>query len=209
MPDQMELSINAGGRSALHTSLKEGLPSGQTKPVWWALVEGLVGEGLFLSLPGEFQAEGPSSELGLCGRLNDHLVKPSAWHCSLSHMTGSWSDWMFIMSVSLTCSFYPSWGTFWLVRNLPTMKLSAPLPRALRRHWEVIPSLISGVTRSWEPAEQFIWCCHLLTTFPPSTLWVELLRLFCHFCSKEGLLFPCLGDRHWAVIAPGLLFMNS
>ena len=63
----MELSINAGGRSALHPRLKEGLPSGQTKPVWWTSVEGLVGEGLFLSLPGEFQAEGPSSELGLCG----------------------------------------------------------------------------------------------------------------------------------------------
>ena len=33
MPDQMGLSINTGGRSALHTSLKGGLPSGQTKPL--------------------------------------------------------------------------------------------------------------------------------------------------------------------------------
>lgn len=35
-------------------------------------------------------------------------------------------------------------------------------------------------------------------TFPPSALWVELLRLFHYVCPKEGFIFPRLGAE-----APG------
>lgn len=140
-----------GGGLPSTPALKEGFPGARPSPLgrlWW---RGWWERGWWVSYClVNFRLKDPAQSQ-LCSHWNDHLVKPSAWCCSPSHMTGSWSDRVFTTSASLTGSFYPSQEIFWLARNLSPMKLSMLLPRALRWHWRVIPSLVSGVIRSWEP----------------------------------------------------------
>lgn len=132
MTDPMELPIYTWWgvweeQAGPYNSFEGGLPSAQTKPIWWALVEGLVmGRGCSSQCLMNFMLKDPA-QLRLWDDWNDHLMKPSAWCWSPSNMTGPWNDQMFVMSAPLTCSFYPSLGTSWLARNLPTMKWSAPL----------------------------------------------------------------------------------
>lgn len=120
---------------------------------------------LSLSFPGNLQAEGLSSKLSLCVHWNDHLGRPSAGCSSPSYVTSSWSDRMLVTSVSLTHNFWPSWETFWLARNLLTMKSPAWLPRTLRRPWG--RSSQASYTSYKVMRTSFIWCCLLLTTFHP------------------------------------------
>lgn len=151
---------------APYTSLGGELPSGLIKPIWSALEEELVGKGTFPLIswqPSGF--EGLSSKLSLCVHWNDHLGRPSAGCSSPSYVTSSWSDRMLVTSVSLTHNFWPSWETFWLARNLLTMKSPAWLPRTLRRPWG---RSSQASYRSYKVMRtSFIWCCLLLTTFHP------------------------------------------
>lgn len=111
-------SIQGAGLSST-PALKKGFPVARPSllgRLWW---KGWWERGWWVShCPVNFRLKDPAQSQ-LRGHWNDHLVKPSAWCCSPSHMTGSWSDRLFTMSASLTCSFYPSQETFWLARNLP------------------------------------------------------------------------------------------
>lgn len=131
-------------------ALKEGFPVARPSllgRLWWkGWWERLVG----LSLPGEFQAERPSSEptpwllkwpfgetisLMLFSEPHDWLLKWSVvYYVSISHM-----------------QLLPFSGDFLIGQEPAPMKLSTLLPRALRQHWRVILSFVSGIIRSWEP----------------------------------------------------------
>lgn len=90
--------INAWSNGIAHQCWGQACPShkpGRRDSQWpyqaclVCLVEGLVGKGLFLSLLGELQTEGPNSKLSLCIHWSDHLLNPWACCYSPSYMTGS------------------------------------------------------------------------------------------------------------------------
>ena len=190
-------------------ALKEGFPGARLSllgRLWW---RGWWERGWWVSYClVNFRLKDPAQSQ-LCGHWNDHLVKPSAWCCSPSHMTGSWSDRVFTTSASLTGSFYPSQETFWLARNLPPVKLSTLLPRALRWHWRVIPSLVSGVIRSWEPLRAVHFALPSVSDISTLSPVSGIAKPVPPHLPQRGLIFPRLGAEHRAVGVPGLLFTSS
>lgn len=171
MLDLMELPINAEGRPAPHTSLEGGIPSGQSKPVWCVWWRGWWERGCSSHCLANFRLKALTrswvsvfTEVKICWTYELAALLLATWLAPKA-IGCSWP-------VCLTCCFHPSCWTSSLARNLSAIELPTWLLRLSGDTGGVISSSVAGVIRSWEPPEEFIWCCHLLTMFPSSALWV-------------------------------------
>lgn len=121
MLDLMELPINAEGRPVPHTSLEGGIPSGQSKPVWW---RGWWERGCSSHCLANFRLKALTrswvsvfTEVTICWTYELAALLPAIWLAPKA-IGCSWP-------VCLTCCFHPSCWTSSLARNLSAIELPA------------------------------------------------------------------------------------